>query len=372
MSEFGRQVFAEFQESVADFLRRGDRTNMKATLFDALRRTEVTLPVYTAFIPGFLAEVAKKVPAETLGGALRQPGARPNAMHLGGTIWQSLLERERRIQTDQPQRDRQELEFVLDFAGQMLRALRSDGSAFPTAANNWQMPILADDAVRDLAKAARPVEAEPLAKLRRLCASLELYSFLLHGEHRDGIFDHGPYAAGPGEILVIKDFTDLRNDFFPWSTPDIRLDFEAVSVVLRVDAECAPQFNWAGTMTCEGELYDHVRAAAVFARAGDTLQPLPVEAWPQLEQAARAAQRKMFVSIAAWPEAQKIKYGQWLFANHLIALADFVGLDPAVTSMMLSDFSDGVDQEYENLDMSAPAPLWAALRRDPPFTPLEN
>ena len=195
---------------------------------------------------------------------------------------------------------------------------------------------------------------------------------MMHGEHRDGIFDHGPYPCGPGKIAVIKDFTDLQNDYLPWATPEVRLPYPSISVVMVIDEACAPQFSWPGTMISLLEIYENIETAAVFSVVDDHIQLLPEDEFSPIERGARSALKSLFVKYAGWPEEQKVKYGYWLFSNHLQLIPRALNLDLSINDVMLETFKAGVDAEYELLDFSGPSPLWAQLRRPSPFTPLDK
>lgn len=370
MSSRAQLVFDDFSEAVVDFNRQANRTTLKTTLFDALRRTEVTLPAYSAIVPGFLRRIETMVPAEQLGRATRALASRPNLMHIGGIVWQCLLDRERRSVLGLPAQSDRDLAWTLDYVGRVLAAARSDDSFFPCSRTGWHMRILDAASVSGFAARAESLPSDSAARLRRMSASLELYSFMLHGEHRDGIFDHGPYRLGDGRVAMFKDFTDLQSEFLPWATPELRLAHPAVSVLLVLDETHAPRVNWAGTMESAGELHEHVQAAAVFAVSGAHIESLPFDAWDPLERAARAAQKRMFAIAAGWAEQDKVKYGRWLFTNHLQEIPKRLQLGPEITRDMLRAFHVQVDEEYARLDLSTPSPLWAALRRAQPFTPL--
>lgn len=371
-SEFVRQTFADFSDVVVDFVGRADRTTMHGTLFDVPRRTEVTLPCYTAVLPTFYREVAKSIEPEELGLRMRRLAGRPNPLHVDGAHWQILLERERRLLLGLAPYPDDDLEFVFDYAGRVLAACRQDGNPFPCRRVGWEMRILDHDVVAGLVAQTREWSPEDVVAMRRLAASLELYSFMLHGEHRDGMFDHGPYRPDDDELVMIKDFTDLQSTFLPWSTPDIRLDHPALSIVSVLDPVVAPHINWVGTTAyLGGDPYDHLRRAAVFV-VDDAGEPKLLERtqWDALGSAARLAQKQLFTRIVEWPEEEKIKYGRWLFANHLHSVPAFLGLDPGISEAMVNTLQVCVDRQYELLDRENVSPVWAALRRPQPFTAL--
>lgn len=363
-------TFDDFNEAIAEFVGRSDRAALTGSLFDVRKRTELSVPCYTAFGPDLVRTIMAQVSPEELGKAMRRPACRPTPLNITGLAFQLLLEREGRIMLDQPPVPAQDVEVVLDFVGRTNAACRLDGTPFPCDRAGWEMRFLEDDALQEMVAHASVWTAEEQRLLRRLVASLELYTFMLHGEHRDGIFEHGPYHLSSGEIVMVKDFNDLASEFLPWSSPEVRLADGAISVVSVLSEAAAPRVNLWGTAEFAQDPYDCLRAAAVLTVRDGQLTPLGPEAWEDRAAAAVAAQKQLFMAAASWPQDERTRYGMWLFLNHLQSIIRFAGLPAEVTSELVAAFKATVEEEFPCIETSGPAPYWEALRRELPFTPL--
>jgi hypothetical protein len=142
-----------------------------------------------------------------------------------------------------------------------------------------------------------------------------------------------------------------------------------VSLVFVLDEICAPRLNWVGTTEFAAEPWEHLQAAGAFAVTGGVATWLEPDEWDTVERAARDAQKKLFAAMIRWPEDEKVTYGMWLFSNHLHETPEFLGLDPEINAQMANSFERCVAEQYAQLDAATVSPVWAALRRERPFTP---
>lgn len=364
-------VLDAFGEALVDFVARADRSRLTATLFDVPKRTELSMRSYAEHGPDLVRAILDVISPEELGAAMRRPAARPNPMHVSGLPYQMLLERERRLMLDlSPLPADDDLRLVLEFVGRTNRAATREVEPFPAAATAWRLPLLDEDQLAPLVENAQEWSEEDRAALRRLVASLELYAFMLHGEHRDGIFEHGPYELPSGELVMCKDFTDLRNDFLPWSTPEVRLAHPAISVTFVLDRACAPRVNLWGTAEFEAEPWDHLSRVGIMVVDAGSATPLPAEDWSAVGSAARQAQKEIFMAVASWAPEERTRYGMWLFLNHLQSIARAAGAAPQVVDELVASFTRTSDEAFEAVTSGGPSPVWAVLRRDHPFSPL--
>jgi hypothetical protein len=369
-SSLARAVFDELNTALADFIHREDRTALQASLFDVPRRTELGAYCYGEHVGAFIAEVAALASPEDLGHIMRAPARRPNSLHIVGIPWLYLFDRERRILSGEPERPAAERDYILEFCGRVLATYRGNGSFVPRAPA-WDMRIMDMPDVVAFANTAEVCSAEHKRELRRLVATLELYAFVLHGEHRDGIYDHGPYELPQGEQLVVKDFTDLRNDFLPWAGQPAWLPVQALAVAYILPTEVHCQFDLWGTARCEGDRYEWLRRAAVVTFNDDgQARPLPADDWPAFAAAAQEAQKRLFLTVAQWPAEERARYGARLFANHLREIPRALHLPQAIEEALIIRFDASASVFMRNYGTSAISPVWAALRRERPFTPI--
>jgi hypothetical protein len=369
---FVNAVFAEVSSAIADFIHREDRTTLQASLFNVPKRTELGAYCYGEHIGAFIDALTELASAETLGTVMRAPARRPNSLHVVGIPWLYLFDRERRLLNREPERPSGERDRVLEYCGRALSTFRGDGHCVPHAPL-WDMSILDTQDIAALANIAEECDVDRKRELRRLAATLELYCFVLHGEHRDGIFHHGPYDIGQGEQMVVKDFTDLQNDFLPWSGELTRLPVQAVSVIYVLPRKAHCRIDLWGTAHFEDDPYEQILRAVVVSYAEDGKPyPMPLEEWSALARAAQMAQKHIFVTVAQWPVDERTRYGARLFANHLREIPRVLQLPLTIEADLLSRFDESAEAFLRKDDGANLSPVWTALRRKCPFTPIER
>jgi hypothetical protein len=365
------QALDEFGLAIRDFIQRADRSGLKASLFDVPGRTALAAEAYRQAAPAFVAELAEHIAPDELGRRMRRLALRPNPMHIVGLLWLPFFRREERRLAGDPRwhEDDTALAATLGFVVEVLRACRGD-ECFVPGPGDPAMRILGGSGVDELRGTCRPLE-DDRARVRKLAAMLELYSFMMHGEHRDGIFSHGPYDAGDGRVLIVRDFTDLQDDFLGWSGPQTRLRHPAVTLALLVERVDVEVDLW-GTLHTTADLWDHVRAAAVLPWvAGATGEPLDAAGIDELTREANAAQVSIFRSVVRWPQEERLSYGVRLFANHLRGLPALAGAPDAIATRFVERL-DAVAAAPPQLP--TPSPMWAHLAGGDgsPYAPLRT
>ena len=220
-------------------MRAEKREAMRSVLFDLPRRSSLGWQCLHEHQDPFLRELCRHVTPEELGRRMRIPGGRPYALQPFILVCSYLGHRQQRMLDlglrpgdPFPEEEPEALTFLMDFWARLQGAYRNDDALLPGEAGG-SLPILDDEQVQDLAARAMPVGDERYTAIRRMAATLELYGFMLHGEQRDGIFGHGPYALEGGRVLYCREFNDLRNDYLPWAATRVRNPLANVVVGLR-------------------------------------------------------------------------------------------------------------------------------------------
>jgi hypothetical protein len=326
-------LFGELQKQE---MRAEKREVMKAILFDLPRRSSLGWHALYEHEADFLRELSEHVSPEELGRRMRFPGSRPYALQPFIVVCSYLGARQQELLDsglspgDPWDGERvEDLELVMDWWARLQGALRSDDVLLPGEAGGTS-PILDEAVIADVVSRLGPAGAERHALVRRTAATLELYSFMLHGEQRDGITGHGPYLLEDGSTLFLKEFNDLRNDYLPWARTDTRNVLDNVVVAHRA-RDVRVHCDMFGSMNVAppefGQLLDGL---AVLTNEHGVLRTVGDDELPTIQEAASDAQQELFVRAVEWDDAYKIAYGAPLFANHLKPFFDLAGLtDPS-------------------------------------------
>jgi hypothetical protein len=322
-----------FGESQKREMRAERRDMLRSVLFDLPRRSSLGWQaLYEHEVP-FLRELTARASPEEIGRAMRAPGSRPYALQLFilmctylGARQQRMLDLGLREGERFPEEREDELATLVDFWARATLAYRTDGLLLPSEAGGAQ-PVLDEEGLAPVRAALRPVDGDRLARVRRAAATVELYSFVLHGEQRDGLFGHGPYPGEEGRVLFLREFNDLRNDYLPWAAvaPATRNPFDALALAYECRDVAVRCDMFGGLVTEPLEFHDRLERLAVLGRRGGELTPLDDAAVEDVRREAEESQTALYMAAVEWDAAYKIAYGAPLFANHLAPFFALVG-----------------------------------------------
>jgi hypothetical protein len=355
-------LFGELQKQE---MRAEKREVMKAILFDLPRRSSLGWHALYEHEADFLRELSEHIPPEELGRRMRFPGSRPYALQPFIVVCSYLGARQQELLDsglapgDPWDGERvEDLELVMDWWQRLQGALRSDDVLLPGQAGGT-LPILDAAVVADVAGRLGQADEERHAVVRRMAATLELYSFLLHGEQRDGITGHGPYALDDGSVLFFKEFNDLRNDYLPWARTETRNVLDNV-VVAHAARDVRVHCDMFGSMNvAPPEFGAQLEGLAVLTNEGGVLRTVGDDELGVIQEAAADAQQELFLRAVEWDDAYKIAYGAPLFANHLKPFFDLAGLtDPAYGQRIMAACEATAERMTPQL-LGAPVPsMW--------------
>ncbi len=320
--------------SLKAFMRSEHRTQLRSALFDVPRRSSLGWEcLYLTAYP-LLVELTSGVAPEDMGRRMRRLCSRPNGLTLSILICCYLAGRQQRLldlgvgpEEPFPEDDLERLGFVVDFWRRVSRAYRTDGKLLPEEGGGTQ-PILDEEGIARLRSLLQEVDPSEQRRVRRLAATLELYAFLLHGEQRDGLFAHGPYEGDSGDVIVVREFTDLRNTYLPWARTRTSNLYSNIAWVLAL-RDVRVRFDLFGGMHIDPPEYgDRVRASAlVTVSERGEVRPIPSEEIEEIQRRAAEAYGELYREALGWSPRFKIEYGLYLFANHMKTFFDVAGLE---------------------------------------------
>lgn len=369
-----------YGESVRNFFRSQQRSSMASPLFNLPGRLLLGSYCYYENLPALLEELSRMTTAAKAGENMRRVGARPNAIHLHSLMLGYFNGREQSLLRGSalPQDQTEESLRVIEFWENAARASREDRLCLPDQ-SGWTMPSLRPGAVKELElRLGAPEEFAMRQKLRRMMAILELYTFLLNGEARVGVFHHGPYALENGDVLVVKELTGFRDAYYPWQRQLELLPIDGVVRVRRYRGLEA-RIVLMGSLTTEPrEDAERLAAEQVFALERGILRPLHAEEGAALGARAAESQMKLYGIMMEWSERYRVEYGAELYANLLRLFAEPDGM-PApgrqgeFATLVREKFFESRAKHIDDLAGGAEPPLilrHIAETEGPVYTPL--
>lgn len=378
MSELAaaNRTIARFGADMVHTTNREKRSAMSSPLYDMQGRSSLGFAAIHAVAPQLIARLERELPAEQLGGRMRDLLVRPYFLQIFILFEGYLMGRERRLieaggfaDEAAAAADEEATVLVARWVERVCRAYRSDDNLFPGA-------VVLDQPILDRGQATGWADREPLDRAtadraQRAIGALEVYALTVHGEQRDGNFDHGPYPTEEGRQVVFHEINDLSNDYLPWVEPEQRLGLDAVGVVRSYEPGARITFDLFGTSAVE-PAGSPFRQHALLARKGDEIREIEVEELEEIAGRATAATGELFARIARWDPEYRTAYGRPLFLNHLLPFARFAG------SAELEGWLREVRETAGPADLgftraAAAAELWGRFTEsDEMFTPVRS
>lgn len=321
------QLLHLYGESVRRFFHEQQRANQFSLLFNLPGRLVLGSYCYYEHMYELLQRICQRVTPEHLGTKMKQLGVRPNYINLNSLLLGYLNGRQQAILRGEARDDDpNELAFILDFWTRTACAYRNDGKRLPDEAG-FTIPILPPPVVDEVVACLRSDYADDERQwIRRAIATIELFTFVLNGEARVGIFHHGPYELSGGDQLIIKELVGLQEDFYSWAGEETQLPYASIVRAMRVrHLQC--WFDLFGSLRTEPREYEEaIRAQNVFAIHDGAIRPISIH---QLQVAAERAgniQIRLYRTFMKWSDRQRIEYGAELYANLLRTFGDLADL----------------------------------------------
>jgi hypothetical protein len=349
-------IIHEYGESIRHFFRDQQRSSMVSPLFNIPGRMVLGAYCYYEHLAELLRYITEHASPEEIARGMKCPCNLPNYISINSLILGYLNGREQsRLLYGKVNDDLDDMATVLDFWSRTVSVYRNDGEWLPDAAG-FTLPILSPGQVQDIASQLAIPDPTTRQGIRRMMATLELFTFILNGEARIGVFHHGPYPVGDGEFLIFKEMVGLQEDFYSWATPEIRLKYSSIARVLRM-RNVKTKIVLMASLTTEPRSYeDSVSAEGVFLREGGELRPLPASDIAPVTTAAADAQLKLYRQMTDWDDRYRVAYGAELYGCILSTFAPEGRRDEFVR-MIRSRFQETVDRHVDSLVSGKEQPL---------------
>ncbi|MHA1492302.1 MAG: hypothetical protein ACTSRI_21945, partial [Promethearchaeota archaeon] len=242
----------------------------------------------------------------------------------------------------EPEAKKKETKFVLDFWKRLSPNYLNNGEL---TAQNKKIQFLSDGYINNLKDQMIPIgdNKELINKLKKAIAHLTIYSFLLQGECRLSIYEHGPYYfEGNPEPLIFKEFLELKagDDIFgikmsgrisdiitkPTPIPNIvfgmtlrdmnKLEFNDWGTLFADPAEFSSNITSIGIWTKKRM---HPKDLRYPDNLGD-LKPLSLNILDDLIKYANNATKEFYFDLSKWNAIRKLMYGANIYVNKLLSV----------------------------------------------------
>ena len=279
--------------------------------------------------PEMIEQIAEVTPPEELGRAGHRFGTQIDNVHLWALPNFAMTGRKILVTAGiiDWSEDARRMAVVFDFWDRAACAYRfDDGTRQAWDADGSATPYRAD--VPGIVAQCAPVDAESLAWATRLNASLTSYLFLLWFDTRSGYQDTGPYALDDGRVLLLRAFNALGPSHFAWSG-DVAAEMPYSDVVAAfvLDGVELGVTDFGTSVTVPEDYLSRVVEIGLFDVGTGTPEPIAAAGADALAAAARAAQRRLYRTIAGMERRAKIDVGAYVYFTFLRPFADLAGVD---------------------------------------------
>ena len=279
--------------------------------------------------PEMIEAIGDAVAPEELGRAGHRFGTQIDNVHLWALpnfamIGRKVLATAGMIDWDA---DARRMAIVFDFWDRAARAYRfDDGSRQAWDAGGAATPYRGH--VREIAEQCEPVGAERLTRATRLNALLTSYLFLLWFDTRSGYQDTGPYRLDDGRVLLLRAFNALGPSHFPWSAAAAgEMPYSDVLAAFVLDGVELSVTDFGTSVTVPQDYLSNVVEFGLFDVGTGVPKPIGDDGADALAAAAKAAQRRLYRTIAGMERRAKIDAGAYVYFSFLRPFAELAGVE---------------------------------------------
>lgn len=279
--------------------------------------------------PEMIEAIADAMPPEELGLAGHRFGTQIDNVHLWALpnfamIGRKVLATAGMIDWDA---DARRMAIVFDFWDRAARAYRFDDSSRQAwDAGGAATPYRGH--VHEIVEQCAPAGAERLTRATRLNALLTSYLFLLWFDTRSGYQDTGPYRLDDGRVLLLRAFNALGPSHFPWSAAAAgEMPYADVLAAFVLDGVELSVTDFGTSVTVPQDYLSRVVEFGLFDVGTGVPKPIGDDGADALAAAAKAAQRRLYRTIAGMERRAKIDAGAYVYFSFLRPFAELAGVE---------------------------------------------
>lgn len=281
--------------------------------------------------PEMIAAIDAALPAEDIGADGRRPGSQINAVYLWSTANIYLVGRKLLTTFGLADDDPARTYTMLDFWERAALAYRGDGHRQAWDAGFVLRPYGAD-IVATLMSGVAPVGDGDRARIKRWNATVMSYLFLLYFDTRVGTGDSGPYPLPDGRVLLVRDFYRMGRSDFWWSETASGMPYSNLTAALVLDGVDLKVNDWGTSITDPEDYLDRLVGFGLFTTDGGngSLRHVPLSELDDILDEVRAAQKRLYRSIAGMSRDDKIACGAYVYFTFPRPLAEAAGVADAL------------------------------------------
>lgn len=297
-------------------------------------------PVHQAFtlaathlfftLPDAVRRTLKRTTPEDLARSGKQLGAAVSPLTIWAFGYYFLVGREILIDCGQlTPRDRAEdIALILDFWRRLSFAHRGDGHLDNSEAASTNV-FLPPTTTQLLYEALLPIDTSIRRRVEQFLMTTDEYLLLLNGEARLGIADSGPYPLNVERVLVVRDFSDLQGQYYPWHDVVADLPFHTCSLAFTFDPEDFHSLEFSDQSqlrTTPAAYTAAIREIAFVSSDTGTLRVLPFTEMDWLARTIKKVQPKLEEWFNSQPRRQRIAAGAlpWIICSFSVLSPDEV------------------------------------------------
>ncbi|MGD9703007.1 MAG: hypothetical protein AB7Q42_15055 [Acidimicrobiia bacterium] len=281
--------------------------------------------------PEMMRVIDAALPAEQIGARARRPGCRVNTVYLWSIANFFLIGRKVYEMLDPARANNVDDAFdVLDFWERATKAFRGDGTrhAADTDVAAPYGPATIEQLLADVQHVDDP---ELRGRIRSFNATLVAYLFLLYFDTRVGHGDTGPYPLPDGRVLLVRDFYEMAESDFPWSSVAKDVPYRNLTAALVLDGVTVDRLTDFGTSyTTPEDFLERLVGFGLYTTDGmppGALRPVPVDEMGGIVAAVRTAQSAHYRNIAGMTRDEKIRAGAYVYFSFLRPFAVEAGVE---------------------------------------------
>jgi phosphohistidine swiveling domain-containing protein len=341
-----RKTFVNEVINYTDPITRGlnaERTSLESQLIPVTAYIVVAcIEAYMRY-PEMMKAIDDAMPAEEIGRRARRPGCRVNTVYLWSVLNFWLIGR-RVLEMIDPSsvNDVDRAYVVADFWERCALAYRGDDDTRMAADTHTVHPY--DIAtIEAMLAGTQSVDDETRSRIKRFNALLVSYLFLLYFDTRVGAGDCA-YELPDGRTVLIRDFYNMSEGDFPWSSVAAGVPHHKLTAVMVLDGASVPRVTDFGTSYTEPDDYlDHVVSYGLYEpRADGSLVAVSLDQLEPIADTVRSAQSAHYRNIAAMTDDEKIRAGAYVYFSFLRPFAEEAGIADQLDWTVPRDIDPGL------------------------------